>query len=95
MSGVQRYGPSVNLLLLLSAILSALTGVGGGVGRLQAAPAVAQCSVDRVAARAVAIAPAMRPVAALPGLVAVARAPLTMAARVALAVPLWASRRRE
>ena len=84
----------MNLLLLLSALLSALTGVVGGAQRLDAAPAVAR-SIGRSATLAAETVATSRPLAALPVLVAVA--PLAMPVRVitARAVPLWANRRRE
>lgn len=83
----------MNLLLLLSALLSALTGAVPGV-RGQSAQAVAQGSI---CSQSVAATPAkvlLRPVARLSTLpqVAVARALRTIAV---VSLPLWAERRRE
>lgn len=83
----------MNLLLLLSALLSALTGVVPGV-RGQSAQAVAQGSV---CSQSVAATPAKilrRPVSGLATLsqVAVAGAQRTIAV---VSLPLWAERRRE
>jgi hypothetical protein len=85
----------LNLLLLLSALLSALTGVAGGAQRLDAAPAVAR-SIGRSAIQAVAPAATSRPPATRPVLIEVV-APLVRftQAVIAPAIPLWASRRRE
>ena len=85
----------MNLLLLLSALLSALTGVGGGVRGQQAVQAVAERSVTVAASARVARAATIRPLAAVP-------TPASQAPGVALAVfalrpvaPIFASRRRE
>ncbi len=83
----------VNLLLLLSALLSALTGLGASVRQPQAVQAAAQ-----QAAKAVAAAPhaaAMRPVPALPALVRVAAAPPARVFALVAAEPVFATRRRE
>ena len=85
----------MNLLLLLSALLSALTGIGGSVR----APDVAQAVAGAKAA--VAVVPARRPgVAARPGFVLpgrIAQAVLPRGTALALpaAEPIWATRRRE
>lgn len=84
----------VNLLLLLSALLSALTGAGAGVRPAQAAVAVSRAaesaaSVDRAAS----ISPA-RPAFALPMRASVARID-GPAWRLAPTAPLYLSRRRE
>lgn len=83
----------MNLLLLLSALLSALTGAVPGV-RGQSAQAVAQGSV---CSQSVASTPAkvlIRPVSSFATLpeVAVANALRTIAV---VALPLWTDRRRE
>jgi hypothetical protein len=65
----------VNLLLLLSALLSALTGAQGGVRPAQLAVAVA-CTVETAnVAQSAEECIAARPVVALPTLVDVARQP--------------------
>lgn len=85
----------MNLLLLLSALLSALTGVGGSVRAPDVAQAVAGASA------AVAVAPARRPgvaarpVLGLPGLVAGTRLPWGVGLALPAAEPIWATRRRE
>ena len=85
----------MNLLLFLSALLSALTGVVGG-GRAAQAP---QYEAVAVTTAQVAVAPvrlSARPVMALPTLADAAGElwPATIAV-VGLAVPLYAGRRRE
>ena len=84
----------MNLLLLLSALLSALTGVVGGAQRVERAPALARSLEQPAASVAVAI-PAWRaPLAAFdaPG---VARVAVRLRAFVVTFAPLWANRRRE
>ncbi|MBJ6121027.1 hypothetical protein [Sphingomonas mollis] len=84
----------MNLLLLLSALLSAITGIGGSVRAPdavqvtagQAAVAVAQSICPRAA---------HRPVQGIAPLAAMAAAIVTPAWSVAPSQPLWASRRRE
>jgi hypothetical protein len=83
----------VNLLLLLSALLSALTGVGASARQAAPAQAVAQ------QARAAAIVSAARRVAvrprqALAGLIASAAAPRMAALALAAREPIFAGRRR-
>lgn len=84
----------VNLLLLLSALLSALTGIGGSARQPQLAQAVAQEKVARPAAavRAVLLA---RPVQVLAGLIVLARAPTSRGWSLLPAEPAFAGRRRE
>jgi hypothetical protein len=83
----------MNLLLLLSALLSALTGAVPGM-RGQSAQAAVQGSV---CSQSIATKPAkvlIRPVSGLPALLQVA---ITTALRTIAVVshPLWAERRRE
>ena len=85
---------AMNLLLLLSALLSALTGVGASVRAPEPAQAVAATSIGRVA---VALAPARvarRPASALPAIARVAAIGVMEVATVRPA-PLWVDRRRE
>lgn len=84
----------MNLLLLLSALLSALSGVGGSARQPQVAQAVAQ-QARAVAPRLAAAVPAARPVAALPALAVLATAPVVRVAVPVAAIPLYATRRRE
>ena len=63
---------SVYLLLLLSALLSALTGAGAAMRPQQAAASCARAAESAVAAVRVAPVMAVRPDAGLPGLAAVA-----------------------
>lgn len=85
----------MNLLLLLSALLSALTGAVGatrGAGAQQvvaAQAAVAQTQVSRVAAANT------RPAQALPGLHAVRGVAVFVAPVPRAIMPLYVSRRRE
>ena len=83
----------VNLLLLLSALLSALSGVGASARQPQVAQAVAQQA--RVAAPRLAAAPATRPALVLPGLAALAVAPAARGWTLAAIEPAFATRRRE
>lgn len=85
----------VNLLLLLSALLSALTGVGGSVQAQERAQAVAEGSI---AAAKIAVAPkaaTLRPVAELASLAESARASLETPLALTAAEPAYATRRRE
>ncbi|WP_375392466.1 hypothetical protein [uncultured Sphingomonas sp.] len=83
----------MNLLLLLSALLSALTGVGAGVRAAQPAVAVTQPAVAAHTSRAV-VRAAARPAIVLPRL-ATLGAVIGVAWRLAPAAPLFLSRRRE
>lgn len=84
----------VNLLLLLSAMLSALTGAGAGARPAQVPVACAQAAESIAAEHRVAPVAAARPVAALPRLVNLASisGPRWRLAAVAM---LFLSRRRE
>jgi hypothetical protein len=83
----------VNLLLLFSALLSALSGIGASVrGPVAAQAARAQQPV--AAAPRVAPAPTMRPSLALPRPTTTLEGSRLSAPPVAR-IPLWASRRRE
>ncbi|MGK6321512.1 hypothetical protein ACMGDM_00355 [Sphingomonas sp. DT-51] len=84
---------SVNLLLLLSALLSALTGVGASARQAQPAQAVAQqthAAAIVSAARRV----AMRPEQALAVLITSAAAPRVIALALMPREPIFAGRRR-
>ena len=83
----------MNLLLLLSALLSALTGAVPGV-RGQSAQAVAQGSVCAQAAKVAVAKIGERPVAALASLEDVAVSAAMQVIAVSM-TPIWASRRRE
>lgn len=85
----------MNLLLLLSALLSALTGVGSGVRSGQAVQAVAERSATAVATVAVAPARTIRPVAGLPTLAEQALPVALATFAVRPVAPIFASRRRE
>ena len=85
----------MNLLLLLSALLSALTGVGSAVRRPEVAQAVAVRSVAGQPARIAALRVAQWPVAALPTLVASAAMVRIIAPVKVASIDIWASRRRE
>ncbi|UVO49557.1 hypothetical protein M0208_03155 [Sphingomonas sp. SUN019] len=84
----------MNLLLLLSALLSALTGVGTRVGGPEPVQAVARENAQVAVAAEVAKRLSVRPVSALPQLAEVAFVTPVAAFTVAT-VPAWATRRRE
>lgn len=84
----------MNLLLLLSALLSALTGVGARVGGPEPVQAVTQERARIAVAATVATRRSARPVAAPPRLAEIAGIPLVTAFAVT-AIPAWTSRRRE
>ena len=86
-------GPRLNLLLLLSALLSALTGAVPGVRRAEAPQAVAQAIVKAQAGRAAVAQRTERPSTVVPTLVAVAYG--TLRTLPLAPVALWMDRRRE
>lgn len=85
----------MNLLLLLSALLSALTGVGGSVRAPDVAQAAAGASVAGTPRAPAQARVAHRPVSALPTRAAVAHRTAGSAVAFAVAEPLWTLRRRE
>ncbi len=84
----------MNLLLLLSAILSALTGIGSSARVPAAAAIAAKVEVARVAGQSV-VACRLRPVQALQSLRDVAGRSMSHVAIRVENEPLYASRRRE
>lgn len=84
----------MNLLLLLSALLTALSGVAGQVR--PEAPRAFAVAIDREAS---AVAPrtirATRPTERLPSIMRLAQAPVVMTIRPTAAEPIFAGRRRE
>jgi len=84
----------VNLLLLLSALLSAITGIGGGARGTQMVQAVAQGSVA-VATPLRRAAATARPAQERPTIVALVAVPTTRSLALRLIHPLYAARRRE
>lgn len=84
---------AVNLLLLLTALLSALTGAHVSARPTQLAVAVAQAAEAHETARPALKSAAYRPVASLPDLVSVAHVLPTSAP--VLVAPAFLSRRRE
>lgn len=86
---------AVNLLLLLSALLSALTGVQAGARAPQATVSVSQSAEAIGAVSASRVNVAGRPALALPIRAAMVPADVRVAWRLHAPVPLFASRRRE
>jgi len=84
----------VNLLLLLSALLSALTGIGGSARPPQLAQAVAQEKAARPVAARRAVSPA-RPAQVMATLAALARGWSGPRWSLVRTEPLFAGRRRE
>ena len=89
---VRPYVAFVNLLLLLSALLSALTGAVGGAPVPQTAVAVARAA-ETVVTQAAAVR-TVRPIAGLPEMHAV-RVMTGVTWALAPVVPLFLGRRRE
>jgi hypothetical protein len=84
----------VNLLLLLSALLSAITGIGGGARGTQVVQAVAQGSVALATPlRRAAI--TARPMQGLPTIVVSLAIPTARSLVLRSVHPLYAARRRE
>lgn len=84
----------MNLLLLLSALLSALTGVGASARAPERAQAVAVVGVGRTAKALAPAHVASRPVSTAPRLAAVAALGIVLPVLVRDA-PRWTDRRRE
>ena len=84
----------MNLLLLLSALLSALTGAVPGVRRAEAPQAVAQAIVSAQAGQAEVARAARRPVSVLSTMAALLQA-AALPAPVLPVPALWTTRRRE
>ena len=85
---------NVSLLLLLSAMLSALAGVGG-TARVAQPTAAVQVAAAVVATRVTAAAVTGRPVVALPTRLAARSGPASASWQLAAPAPLYLSRRRE
>jgi hypothetical protein len=87
--------PAMNLLLLLSALLSALSGIGGTARAPHQARAVAGASVVAVRVAPSRAQVAHRQVSALPTPASVAPIGVVPVAPSIAAVPAWVDRRRE
>lgn len=85
---------TVNLLLLLSALLSALAGIGGSARQPQVAQALAQ-PLRQTIVTAAQHAHATRPVQSRPTLFASAAAPMARILALAALEPVYSGRRRE
>lgn len=93
--GPHPYVRRVNLLLLLSALFSVLTGAQAGARVAPAPVAVSRTAERAVADRAVRATMSGRPVVALPDVTQVASAGVARAWRLLAAVPPFTGRRRE
>lgn len=85
----------MNLLLLLSALLSALTGVGSAARGQEARGVVAECSIAAAAKQAAVARAATRPIQPLASLIDSARPGLYLAAMPRPIVAPFMGRRRE
>lgn len=92
---LRPYVRHVNLLLLLSALLSAFTGVQTGARSPQATVAVVKVAEVAISGRAVRAAIAGRPAVPLPTMGMTSRATSDVELRLTPAAPLYLSRRRE
>lgn len=93
-AGPRPYVGRVNLLLLLSALLSALTGAGVGSRVPQVAVTVSRAAESAVAATVKSARVVGLPVVQLPTLLSIA-VQTARAWRLAPSAPIWLSRRRE
>ncbi|WP_231738944.1 MULTISPECIES: hypothetical protein [Sphingomonas] len=87
--------PAMNLLLLLSALLSALSGLGGGVRQAPVAQQGVAQQVRDVVVSTAAARVALRPTQPNAALADVVAAPVVTVLRLAAAEPIFARRRRE
>lgn len=85
----------MNLLLLLSALLSACTGVLSAGGQIVARPSVSRGLGAPRADVAIARAAAMRPASRMPQLAVSALFPIAVTLALVAAEPAYATRRRE
>lgn len=86
---------ALNLLLLLSALLSAMTGIGSARGEAAPASAVCACAAKACATSQTVRSVAHRPAVTVASIAETALAPLAGAWPLPAAEPLFASRRRE
>lgn len=88
-------GPFVNLLLLLSALLSALTGVTAAVPARATPQQMSRDVVQQRAEMRGTVSQGVRPVQPLACLAELARPPLLRSIAIAAPEPIFAGRRRE
>lgn len=86
---------ALNLLLLLSALLSAMTGIGSARGQAAPASAVCACAAEACVASRTVRSVAHRPAMAIASIAETALPPLGRAWPLQAAEPLFATRRRE